>query len=132
LDDEAGVFYLPGTDANNKPLLGAGDLAGAFSNDDDTKKVMAHLTSPEFEFANLAASSWISPHKTFDVSKYPDETTKKVAEFAYKATVFRFDGSDQMPGAVGAGSFWKGMTAWISGQKNLDEALKDIEESWPS
>jgi alpha-glucoside transport system substrate-binding protein len=122
LDEEVGVFYLPGVDANNKPLLG----------DEDTKKVMAHMTSPEFEFADLAASSWISPHKTFDVSKYPDETTKKVAEFAYESTVFRFDGSDQMPGAVGAGSFWKGMTAWISGQQSLDEALQSIEESWPT
>ena len=46
--------------------------------------------------------------------------------------MFRFDGSDQMPGAVGAGTFWKGMTAWISGQQDLDEALKSIEESWPS
>ena len=84
-----------------------GDLAGAFSNDDDTKKVMAHITSPEFEFADLAASSWISPHKTFDVSKYPDETTKKVAQFAYESTVFRFDGSDLMPAAVGSASFWR-------------------------
>jgi hypothetical protein len=24
------------------------------------------------------------------------------------------------------------MTAWVSGQKSLDEALKDIDESWPS
>jgi alpha-glucoside transport system substrate-binding protein len=37
-----------------------------------------------------------------------------------------------MPGAVGAGSFWKDMTAWIGGQKDLDEALKDIDDSWPS
>jgi alpha-glucoside transport system substrate-binding protein len=132
LDEEVGVFYLPGTDANTKPVLGGGDLAGAFSNDEDTKKVMAHITSPEFEFADLAASSWISPHKTFDVSKYPDETTKTIAGIAYESTVFRFDGSDQMPGAVGAGSFWKGMTAWISGQQDLNEALTSIEESWPS
>ena len=132
LDEEVGVFYLPGMAAGDKPVLGGGDLAGAFSNDEDTKKVMAHLTSPEFEFADLAASSWISPHKTFDTSKYPDETTKKVAEIGYGATVFRFDGSDQMPGAVGAGSFWKGMTAWISGQQDLNEALTSIEESWPA
>ena len=132
LDEEVGVFQLPGVDANSKPVLGGGDLAGAFSNDDDTKKVMAHITSPDFEFANLAASSWISPHKTFDTSKYPDETTKAIAELAYASTVFRFDGSDQMPGAVGAGSFWKAMTAWISGQQDLNEALKTVEESWPS
>ena len=46
--------------------------------------------------------------------------------------VFRFDGSDQMPGEVGAGSFWKEMTAWISGQQDLDATLKNIDSSWPS
>ncbi|MFL6273067.1 MAG: ABC transporter substrate-binding protein, partial [Actinomycetes bacterium] len=35
LDQEVGVFQLPGTDAGTKPLLVGGDLAGAFSNDDD-------------------------------------------------------------------------------------------------
>ncbi len=43
-----------------------------------------------------------------------------------------FDGSDQMPGAVGSGSFWKGMVAWISGQQDLDTTLKNIDQSWPS
>jgi alpha-glucoside transport system substrate-binding protein len=132
LDEEVGVFYLPGTAAGNKPVLGGGDLAGAFSNDEDTKKVIAHITGPDFKFKNIAAAGWLSPHKTFDVSQYPDETTKAIAKLGYSATVFRFDGSDQMPGAVGAGSFWKGMTAWISGQQSLDEALKSIEESWPT
>jgi alpha-glucoside transport system substrate-binding protein len=90
------------------------------------------MINPDFKFTNMAASSYMSPHKTFDVSQYPDETTKKIAEGAYASTVFRFDGSDLMPGAVGAGSFWKGMTAWISGQQSLDETLKNIDESWPS
>jgi alpha-glucoside transport system substrate-binding protein len=132
MDEEVGVFYLPATDAASKPVLGGGDLAGAFSNDEDTKKVMAHLTSPEFKFANIAAAGWLSPHKTFDVSQYPDKTTQEIAKLGYSATVFRFDGSDQMPGAVGAGTFWKAMTAWISGQQDLEEALKSVEESWPS
>ena len=132
LDEEVGVFYLPGMAAGNKPVLGGGDLAGAFSNDEDTKKVMAHITGPDFKFANIAAAGWLSPHKTFDLSQYPDETTRQIAKLGYSATVFRFDGSDQMPGAVGAGTFWKGMTAWISGQQSLDEALKTIDDSWPT
>ena len=31
------------------------------------------------------------------------------------ADVFRFDGSDLMPGAVGAGTFWTEVTAWVIG-----------------
>ncbi len=51
---------------------------------------------------------------------------------ASDSTGFLFDGSDQMPGEVGAGTFWKDMTAWISGQEDLDTALKNIDDSWPS
>ena len=40
------------------------------------------------------------------------------------ATTFRFDGSDLMPGEVGAGSFWKGMTDWASGTSDIDTVLK--------
>ena len=49
-----------------------------------------------------------------------------------ESTGFLFDGSDQMPGEVGAGTFWKDMTAWISGQEDLDTALTNIDESWPA
>jgi alpha-glucoside transport system substrate-binding protein len=130
MDAEVGVFQLPGNTEQDRPVLGGGDLAGAFSNDDATKKVMSFITSDKFN-GGTKEGSYISPHKTFDLSQYPDETTRKVAQLAYQATVFRFDGSDQMPGAVGAGSFWKGMVAWVSGQKNRDQVLNDIEASWP-
>ena len=132
LDEEVGVFQLPGTDANNKPLLVGGDLAGAFSNDDDVKKALEFMSSPQFKFSNIATATWLSAVTSFDLSQYPDETTRTVAKLAYESTVSRFDGSDTMPGAVGAGSFWKGMTAWISGQQSLDETLKNIDDSWPS
>ena len=132
LDQEVGVFQLPGTDASSKPLLVGGDMAAAFSNDEDTKKALEFMSSPDFKFSNIATSTWLSAVKAFDLSNYPDETTKTVAKLAYESTESRFDGSDTMPGAVGAGSFWKDMTAWVSGQKSLDEALKDIDDSWPS
>ena len=132
LDQEVGVFQLPGTEAGNKPLLVAGDLAGAFSSDDDTKKALEFMSSPDFKFANIATATWISPFKAFDLNNYPNQITKEVAKLAYGSTEAAFDGSDAMPGAVGAGSFWKDMTAWIGGQKSLDEALKDIEDSWPT
>ena len=36
-----------------------------------------------------------------------------------------------MPGEVGSDSFWKEMTAWITGESTKD-ALDNIEQSWPS
>ena len=44
----------------------------------------------------------------------------------------RFDASDQMPSAVGSGSFWTGMVKYIQGgPSSLDGVLNDIEKSWP-
>jgi alpha-glucoside transport system substrate-binding protein len=35
-----------------------------------------------------------------------------------------------MPGQVGAGAFWTGMTDWVSGQ-SLDKVLPKIDDAWP-
>ena len=37
-----------------------------------------------------------------------------------------------MPGEVGAGSFWTGMTDYVSGLSDLDTALSEIDASWPA
>ena len=58
--------------------------------------------------------------------------TKDIAKYLYGASTFLFDGSDSMPAQVGTGSFWKEMTAWISGQEDINTALKNIDASWPS
>jgi alpha-glucoside transport system substrate-binding protein len=47
------------------------------------------------------------------------------------ATSVRFDASDLMPGEVGSGSFWKGMTDYFSGAQPLDTILPEIDASWP-
>ena len=54
-----------------------------------------------------------------------------VAEIILNATSFRFDASDLMPGAVGAGTFWKYMTDYVSGSVEEDAALEQIDASWP-
>jgi alpha-glucoside transport system substrate-binding protein len=45
------------------------------------------------------------------------------------ATTFRFDGSDLMPGGVGAGSFWTGMVDYAGG-KPTEEVASEIQKSW--
>jgi alpha-glucoside transport system substrate-binding protein len=131
LDAEVGVFYFPGQSEDDQPVLGGGDLAAVFSGkDDDTKQLMEFMTGADFPGWS-EQGGFLSPRKDYDLNKYKSEVTRQIAEIGYKATVFRFDGSDQMPGAVGSGTFWKGMVAWISGQKDLDTSLNDIEQSWP-
>jgi len=61
---------------------------------------------------------------------YPTDTQRGFAEILMNADTFRIDGSDLMPRAVGAGSFWTGVTDWVGGA-SLDEVLADIDASWP-
>jgi len=132
LDKEVGVFGFPPVEGGENPVLGGGDMAVMMTDDESTAQVMEWLADPEIGNEAAPNSSFISPHTTFDTSLYPTELTRQMADVAYSSTAFLFDGSDQMPGEVGAGSFWKEMTAWISGQTDLDTALQNIDESWPS
>jgi alpha-glucoside transport system substrate-binding protein len=133
MDDEVGVYAMPTWDGgyDGQPILGGGDIAALFSLTDDAVKVMQFLTSPDFGAEWAQAGGWLSPHKTFDDSNYADETTRRVAKIASEAAVFRYDGSDVMPGAVGGGSFWTGMIDWVSGKKTAQQVCDDIEAGWP-
>jgi alpha-glucoside transport system substrate-binding protein len=133
LDNSVGVFPLPGKDATSKPVLGGGDMAGLFSaKNTSAQKLFKYLTSTEFQNAAIAKSdSYMAPRTDADLSGYKSETSKTFATIQNKATEWVFDGSDQMPGAVGSGSFWKEMTAWIAGQEDAKTALSNIEASWP-
>mgnify|MGYP006287415503 CR=1 FL=1 len=69
-------------------------------------------------------------HQDQDLNDYANPIEQKLAEILVNAEVFRFDASDLMPAEVGAGTFWTGMTDWVSGV-STDEALEMIEDSWP-
>lgn len=131
LDNQAGVFQLPPIEAGSSPVMGGGDVAGLFSQDDENSiAVLEYITSEEFS-SGIEAGGFISPHTTFDLSQQPNQTMRDISEIAYNATEFRFDGSDLMPGEVGAGSFWREMVEWANG-KPTEDTLTAIEESWPA
>jgi len=132
LAGNVGVFYFPPAKAGGeKPILGGGDMAVLFHNTPGAREVMKMLADKSIG-EKAMGTSFLSPHKDFDVSLYQGEIAQAVAKITYASSFFLFDGSDQMPGAVGAGTFWKDMTSWISGQENLDTALKNIDNSWPA
>ena len=134
LDNTVGVFPMPGLTAEDKPVLGGGDLVGIFAKENQAaQELVQFLSSAEFGTTAYAESgSWISPRTDFDVSLYPSATLADIARIAYESTEFVFDGSDQMPGEVGSGSFWREMTAWISGGQDPQATLDNIENSWPT
>lgn len=135
--NEAGVdydfFYLPPIDeAYGKPVLGAGDIYAMFNDRPEVRAVMQYFSTGESLKGWVEAGGAISPHNDSNLDWYADSVTRGVAEIILNADSFRFDASDLMPGAVGAGTFWKFMTDYVSGSTDLDTALAEIDASWPA
>ncbi len=125
-------FYLPPIDpALGKPVLVAGDIYAMFNDRPEVRAVMQWFSMGESVKGWVQSGGAISPHNDSSLDWYSNAVDRGVAEVIANATTLRFDGSDQMPGAVGAGSFWKQMTAFVSGSIDLDTALKEIDASWP-
>jgi alpha-glucoside transport system substrate-binding protein len=135
-DAQAGVdfdfFYLPSIDdAYGKPFLIAGDLMAAFTDRPEVQAVMEYFTYGDSVKGWLAAGGALSPHNDASLDWYGNDVERGVAQLVQESTSFRFDGSDLMPGEVGAGSFWKGMTDYIAGTVDLPTALEEIDAAWP-
>lgn len=124
-------FYLPPIDAQyGKPVLFAGDLMAAFSDRPEVRAVLQYWTTFDGIRDWVAAGGALSPHNDADPSVSASETDRKMTQTLREATTVRFDGSDLMPGAVGAGTFWKGMTDYVSGATQLDQAMEEIQAGW--
>ena len=125
-------FQLPSPDGTEVSMLGGGDLVGAFSKDDATKQVVEYLVSKDFGTNGYASQAiFLSPHNTFDATKYTSVLQKNAQELLKNSKVFGFDASDQMPGSVGAGTEWTNLTGWFAGQQTMEQAFQAIDASWP-
>jgi phosphonate transport system substrate-binding protein len=62
---------------------------------------------------------------------YGQPLEQGIAALVQEATSFRFDASDLMPQEVGQGTFWSGMTDWVSGAADLPTVMAEIDASWP-
>jgi len=125
-------FYLPPIDpAYGKPVLGAGDIYAMFNDRPEVRAVFQYFSTGESLKGWVESGGAIAVHNDANLDWYKDPVTRGVAETIRNATTFRFDGSDMMPGAVGAGTFWKYMTDYVSGSITRQEALKAIDASWP-
>jgi alpha-glucoside transport system substrate-binding protein len=125
-------FYFPAMTETEKPWLVAGDIMAMFNDRPEVRALMEYFTMPESASGFLQEGGALAAHQTATPDMYGAELEKGIATLVQDATVFRFDGSDQMPGEVGSGSFWKGMTDYVSGAADLDTVLPEIDASWPT
>ncbi len=128
---DADFFYFPAYEGKDlgAPVLGAGTLWAITNDNAAAHDLIAFLQTPEAHEIWMARGGFLTPHKGVDTSMFSDAPTAKMNDILLGATTFRFDGSDLMPGGVGAGSFWTGMVDYAGG-KPAEEVAAEIQSSW--
>ncbi|HEY0212780.1 MAG TPA: ABC transporter substrate-binding protein [Paenirhodobacter sp.] len=131
LGRDADFFYFP-TRAQagpDRPVLGAGTLFVKLTDNPASDAFIRFLTLPLAHEIWMAQTGFATPHKGVNPQVYATPTQRKLGEILRDATVFRFDGSDLMPGAIGAGAFWRGMVDYVGGQ-SAAQVARQIDSRW--
>lgn len=136
-DGDVFAFYLPGVNADDHPVLGAGEFVTAFSDRPEVQALQEFWSTDTWANIKAKASSddtgggWITANKGLDTANLVNPIDLLSAKILQDPnSVFRFDGSDRMPAAANS-VFWKEATNWITGQSTKD-TLDKIEAAWPT
>ncbi len=128
---DADFFYFPAYESKDlgKPVLGAGTVWAITKDSKGAEAFMNFLQSPIAHEIWMAQTGFLTPHKGVNTAVYTDPTVAKMNDILLNADTFRFDASDLMPGAVGAGAFWTGMVDYAGG-KDATEVANGIQAAW--
>ena len=130
---DADFFYMPAYESEDlgQPVLGAGTLFVRTVENDVTAAFIEFLQTPIAHELWMAQSGFLTPYTEANVAVFPSDTQRALNDILTDATTFRFDGSDLMPGEIGAGAFWTGMVDYVTGAE-ADAVAADIQERWSS
>jgi alpha-glucoside transport system substrate-binding protein len=132
-DGDVFAFYLPPISASvPTPVVGGGEFLTGFADRPEVHAVLTYLSTPEWHTSRIkTAPGWVSANSGADQSAYTNPIDKLSAKYLTDANAtFRFDASDLMPAAVGAGQEWKSMTAWFAEGQSIDRVASDIDGAW--
>lgn len=128
---DADFFYFPSYESMDlgRPVLGAGTLVAITSDSEAARAYIEFLKQPIAHEVWMAQKGFLTPHLGVNTETYSDPTLKRLGDILLNATTFRFDGSDLMPGPIGAGQFWTGMVDYTDG-KSAEEVAAEIQAVW--
>src|SRR6056297_1924102 len=127
-------FYFPAYEEQDlgSPVLGAGTLFSVTNESEGAMALVEFLKTPIAHEVFMAqeGGGFLTPHTGVNTDLYITDTRRALGDVLRNATTFRFDASDLMPGAVGAGTFWTGMIDYTGGAE-ASEVASQIQQSWP-
>jgi alpha-glucoside transport system substrate-binding protein len=126
-------FYFPAFEEKDlgAPVLGAGTLFAITDDSEAARGLIEFLKTPIAHEVWMAQSGFLTPHLDVNLDAFADDSLRAMNEILLEATTFRFDGSDLMPGEIGAGAFWTGMVDYTTGADAADVA-RMIQDRWDS
>jgi alpha-glucoside transport system substrate-binding protein len=120
-------FEFPEINADHgNPLVGGGDVAAAFVNNEDVSKLLEYFSTPEAGEIWVSTGAIASPNEAVPDSAYPNELVTKEAQQIKEAETFLFDGSDLLPGTLGQ-NFGTLLQNVIKNPGNMDSLLNDYQ-----
>ncbi|MBW7057879.1 ABC transporter substrate-binding protein [Paracoccus bogoriensis] len=133
IGEDADFFYFPAPEAGDlgQPVLGGGTMFAVMSDNPAAKAFIEFLKTPAAHEIWMAQRGFLTPHTGANPDAYGDDTLRRMGQILLDATVFRFDGSDLMPGAIGAGAFWTGMVDFVGGA-SAQQVADQIQQTWAS
>lgn len=131
--EDADFFYFPSYASKKlgNPVLGAGTMFAITQDSKAARAFIDFLKSPIAHEVWMAQKGFLTPHKGVNTEVFTDPTVAKMNDILLNADTFRFDGSDLMPGAIGAGVFWTGMVDYAGGT-DAQSVADDIQKTWDS
>jgi alpha-glucoside transport system substrate-binding protein len=114
------------SEEHGNPLVGGGDVASAFVNNEDNQKLIQYLSTPEAGRIWVSTGAIASPNEGVAEDAYPNELVAKEAEQLQTAESFLFDGSDLLPGTLGQ-DFGTLLQNIIKTPGNMDSLLDDYQ-----
>lgn len=128
--EDYSFFTFPEIDsAFGKPVVGGGDFATAFDDDESTRLVIECFASADANivWASQELGNRITPHRGVPLDTHGDELTRLEAAGIQGADIFVFDGSDLAPGAVGGDAMFTALQDFIADPDDVESPLEFIQ-----
>mgnify|MGYP003573127497 CR=1 FL=1 len=129
-EGDVNAFYLPTiSDEFGNVVLTAGTLMAAFADRPEVQEVLKFVASTDYAETRGAFGGLLFPNLNMPTSVSPTDIEQVFGGILASAEVSRFDGSDLMPGAIGAGEFWTAAVDMVTGS-DVAETLARVQEVW--
>ena len=128
--EDVDFFYFPAPEGGETPVLGGGTMFAVTNDSEATQGFIEFLQTPLAHEIWAAQGGLLTPHTGINPEVFASDTTRATNQILLDATTFRFDGSDLMPGEIGAGAFWTQMVEFTTGSQDAEATGAAIQSRW--